>query len=124
MKKLLWLPLATLIFLGSCKPDKSVDTPKLRTDDPKALSAALKVWHGVRTNGNAPAMSANPNRPVLSQQSNNQNFKAIAGRYAIIQPEVESGSVAGYNIQVNGAGQYFKVDYSKPRDINGRFRNP
>ena len=124
MRKLIFLPFLALVFFYACKPDGSVEIPRVRTDDPKALSSAIKVCHGLRTQGNPPSSSTNPNAPQLDPGSNNQELVAIAGKYAIIQSEVTSGAVAGYYVRVNGAGDFFKVDYTKPRNISGRFVRP
>jgi hypothetical protein len=115
MRKLLFLPLA-FVCLYSCKPDGSNETPKVNTNDPKAVSSTLKIWHGARISGELPASNNNTSGPVLNPQSNNQNIKALAGKYAIIQPEVMSDKLSGYYIKVNGAADYFKVDYKKPRE--------
>jgi hypothetical protein len=115
MRKLLFLPLAFVLFYA-CKPDDSNQSSKINTNDPKAVSSALKVWHGARANGNLPASNNNPNGPALDPSSNNQSIKAIAGKYAVIQPEIMSGYLAGYYVKVNGASDYFKVDYNKPRE--------
>ena len=112
---------ALLIFIfSSCKKSGSDEETLVKPEDPVALSKAVSVWHGTRVTGNPPAPTNNPNSPVLEPQSNNQTIKAIAGRYAIVQPQLVSGSVAGYYIQINGASDYFKVDYSKPRNTGGR----
>ena len=124
MRKLFLFPLTILCILFACKREGSVEIPRVYPNDPKAVSSALKVWHGVRTNGTAPAPTSRAGSPVLDPQSNNQVIKAIAGRYAIIEPMVTSGDVAGYYVQVNGATEYFKVDYAKPRNISGRMSNP
>ena len=115
MRKIL-LPLAAVFVFYACKPDKPDNSGTLRPDDPKAVSSALKIWHSSRVQGNPPASNNNPNGPLLNPQSNNQTIKAVAGKYAIIQPEVMATSLAGYYIKVNGADEYFKVDYKKPRE--------
>ncbi len=114
MRKIL-IPLAALVLFYACKPDQPENPGKIRPDDPKAVSAALRVWHGARVNGNPPASSGNPTL-MLEPSSNNQSIMAIAGKYAIIQPEVLGSHLAGYYVKVNGAADYFKVDYKKPLD--------
>jgi hypothetical protein len=115
MRKLLFLPLAVVLFYA-CKPDGSTETTKVNANDPKGVSTAIKVWHGARVNGNLPAANNNPAGPVLDPSSNNQSIKAIAGKYAVIQPEIMGGYLAGYYVKVNGASDYFKVDYKKSRN--------
>ena len=115
MRKLSFLSLAFVLFY-SCRPDGSNETTTINANDPKAVSNALKVWHGARVNGVLPAANNNPAGPVLDATTNNQSIKALAGKYAVIQPVVTSGYLAGYYIKVNGSGDYFKVDYKKPRD--------
>jgi hypothetical protein len=125
MRKLLLLPLVIILSLIACQKEVSDVLPDaLIPNDPKSISLAIKVWHGIRSNGNLPTATGDSNAPILDSASNDQTIKAIAGRYAIIKPEVVSGSVAGYYVQVNGAPDYFKVDYSKPRNIGGRLSAP
>jgi hypothetical protein len=104
----------SLIAFYSCQkePKEKIDKV-ISSKDPATLSSSIKVWHGVRTQGNPPA-----EKGTALQLDNTLSgpLYAIAGRYAIIQPEVISGDVAGYNLQINGAPDYFKVDYTKPRN--------
>jgi len=116
MRKLFFLSIVLISALSSCKQDKNDDNGKISPDDAKAVSSAISLWHGARTQGNPPVPNNNPNGPVIDPFSNNQTIKAAAGRYAIIQPELVSGAVAGYYIKVNGASEFFKVDYKKPRE--------
>src|SRR5215204_2046504 len=115
MRNLLLLPLAFVLFY-SCKPDDSTETGKVNANDPKAVSSALKIWHGSRVNGSLPTANSNPLGPALDPSSNNQSIKAISGKYAVIQPQIMGGDLAGYYIKVNGAADYFKIDYKKPRE--------
>lgn len=111
------------IFLFSCQKEPNVKLEnKVSSKEPQNLSAALRVWHGTRTQGNMPS----PGGSVLQLvNSMTEPVRAFAGRYAIIQPEVISGNeISGYYVKVNGASEYFKVDYTKPRNINGRMSRP
>jgi hypothetical protein len=112
------LPFMAFVILYGCKPEGSAELPVVRPEDPKGVSAAIKVWHGVRTQGNPPAPSTSGGAPQLDNFSNNQQIPAISGRYAIIQPQVISGAVKGYYVRVNGATDFFRVDYNKPRELN------
>jgi hypothetical protein len=114
----------TTFLLYSCQRDVEgtlTDQSKVSSKDPAKLSASLKVWHGTRTTGNAPAPTGNI--PSIDPTTN-PTVKAFAGRYAIIKPEVLSGNIAGYYVGLANAGQYFKVDFKKPRDIPGRPGKP
>ncbi len=125
MRKVVLLPLMLVLLLFACQKEVSTDLPSTTgPNDPKSISLAIKVWHGIRTNGNVPGTTLNPNAPILDTGFNNQTLLAIAGRYVIIKPEVSSGSVAGFYVQVQGAPDYFKVDYAKPRNIGGRLAGP
>ena len=107
-------------IIYSCqKPVESTLPPPstVSSDNPAALSAALRVWHGQRTNGTPPA--SNGSTPMLDPTIN-MEIRAFAGRYAIIKPDVLTGEVAGYYVSVPGSGQYFKVDFSNPRNMPGR----
>lgn len=124
MRKIFLLPLiaaaSIAITLYSCQKeadDKIPGSGTISSDNPAQLSAALKVWHGKRTTGNPPA--ATGNIPQLDPTVNLE-VRAFAGRYAIIKPEVLNGEVAGYYLSIAGAGQYFNIDFSTPRNIPGR----
>ncbi|HEY0066882.1 MAG TPA: hypothetical protein VGB46_05955 [Flavisolibacter sp.] len=116
------LALSGIAMLISCQRefDPKIPGGPISSKDPASLSAAIKVWHGVRTQGTMPS----PAGSSLQLNPSTGPVRAFAGRYAIIQPEVLSGNVQGYYVKLNGAPEYFKVDYSKPRDINGRTRRP
>jgi hypothetical protein len=116
------LAFSGIVMLVSCQREFDPKVPQgpISSKDPVSLSAALKVWHGVRTQGAMPS----PAGSSLQLNPSTEPVRAFAGRYAIIQPEVLSGDVQGYYVKLNGAPEYFKVDYSKPRDINGRTRRP
>ncbi len=118
------LLLLSLIIFNSCQ--REVDgtlppAPAVSSKDPAKLSAALKVWHGTRTTGIPPRPTGN--MPAIDPTIN-PTVLAVAGRYAIIKPEITAGTVAGYYIGIPGAGQYFKIDFSKPRHIAGRSIKP
>jgi hypothetical protein len=110
---------AVAVIMFSCQKEDGYVAPddKISSDNPAELSAALRVWHGKRTTGNAPAPTGNI--PAIDPTINTE-IRAFAGRYAIIQPEVLTGEIAGYYVGIQGAGQYFKVDFSAPRNIPGR----
>ncbi|MDI3321865.1 hypothetical protein [Pinibacter soli] len=107
---------ATLsIALFSCQKnadDTIPESSKLSSKDPQALSAAITVWHGKRTTGAMPASSNTTD--IKLGTPNESSVNAIAGRHAFIHTNIESGDVAGYYVQINGASEYFKVDYAKP----------
>ncbi|WP_298739526.1 hypothetical protein [uncultured Chitinophaga sp.] len=120
MKKIFLFLLTAGITLYACKKDKdNQETPGVQIDpaDAKALTAAVKVFHGTNITGAIP-LTPVTEAPVLAASSNNQTIMAISGRYAVIIPEVASGEVSGYYVQITGADSYFKVDYSKP--VSGR----
>lgn len=104
----------SIITFYSCQrePNEKIDKV-ISSKDPQSVSSSIKVWHGLRTQGNPPAEKGT--NLQLDNSSPNLLY-AIAGRYAIIQPEVISGDVSGYYLKINGATDYFKVDYTKPRN--------
>lgn len=108
----------------SCKKSQEEKEPEEKTNsnlsskDPQALSAAVKVWHGERLQGNTPAPKGTALRLDASQSA--PVTPAFSGRFAIIQPAVAQGDVAGYYLQFTNAKEHFKIDYSKPR--GGRTR--
>ena len=108
------------IFIVSCQKDADPTLPPgstVSSDNPAQLSAALRVWHGKRTTGNPPASTGSI--PALDPTIN-MEVRAFAGRYAIIKPEVMAGEIAGYYVSIAGSGQYFKVDFTNPRNMEGR----
>ncbi|KAA2240044.1 hypothetical protein F0L74_28125 [Chitinophaga agrisoli] len=121
MKKILLVLLATGIAFYACKKDDKADTTTppteeveaVDTKDPQAMTAAIKVFYGANTKGTLPA-PVGTGAPIL--KANSAPIPAINGHYAVIAPELTSGSVAGYYVQVNGADSYFKIDYSKARN--------
>lgn len=117
------LSAASIIILISCQKEfnPKLEEPVISSKDPVALSKNIRVWHGVRTPGTAPVPRGTA---VQLDDFAAEPVKAFAGRYAIIQPTVLSGEIKGYYVGINGATEYFKVDYTKPRDINGRFSRP
>jgi len=135
MKKIVSLPLLTLfvcIFFLSCKKN-SADTTGNPGGNPDTttipsvtiiqamadLSAKLKVFHGQRITGQMPA--TNSTALSVDPPFNNKVF-AYTGRFAQIKPTVKSGSIAGYYLEVPSSGQYFKIDYSKPRNPNRQIK--
>ncbi len=116
------LAVLSIVTLISCQKEfnPGLEEPKLSSKDPVALSKAIKVWHGVRTQGTPPAPRGTD---LQLDNSSAEPVKAFAGRYAIIQPQIVTGEVQGYYVALNGANEYFKVDYTKPRDIPGRQSN-
>jgi hypothetical protein len=110
-----FLCFTAILFFASCKKTDVTqpEQPVLSSKDPQAVSAAVKVWHGERLQGNAPAprgsgldLDASASAPITF---------AFTGRYAIINPAIAQGDVAGYYLQFNGSKEHFKIDYTKPR---------
>jgi len=116
MKKLL-LPLITVCaaLLFGCKKDSSStgDPTSVSSKDPVALFRSLKIWHGTRQAGTAPSPTGGINAPSVTP---GEDVQALNGQFAIIKPHVLNGSVAGYYVGIEGAGEYFNLDYSKPRN--------
>lgn len=107
--------LTAIVAFYSCQKEPKEKIEKvISSKDPAALSSAIKVWHGLRTQGNPPAEKGSA---LQLDNTLTGPLYAFAGRYAIIQPAVVSGDVAGYYLRINGASDYFKVDYSKPRNV-------
>lgn len=112
--------LTSLIAFYSCQKEPNEKIDKIiSSKDPAALSSSLKVWHGIRTQGNPPSEKG---AALQLDNSSSDPLYAIAGRYAIIQPEIISGDVAGYYLKINGAADYFKVDYTKPRNTGRKIQ--
>jgi hypothetical protein len=124
MRKLLFALFGLAVLFSACQKDDvgKLDPPSDKIDPSNAqkVSDNIKIFHASRVSGNPPAPTTTANSPKLDPSSNNQSIKALAGRYAIIQPEVLSGEVAGYYVKVAGANNYFKVDYTKPRGLKNR----
>lgn len=120
-----WLSCLSLlsisIFIFSCQKNADPTLPpgsEISSDNPAQLSAAIRVWHGKRTTGSPPPSTGFT--PALDPNVN-PVIRAFAGRYAIIKPEVLSaGEIAGYYVSIPFSGQYFKVDFTNPRNVAGR----
>ncbi len=104
------------LFICSCSKPAAGDADQPSSKNPQALSAASKIWHGERVAGIAPS----PRGSSIQLDAGSPLTFAFAGRFATINPSVATGDVKGYYVQFNGASEYFKVDYSKPR--SGRLR--
>jgi hypothetical protein len=99
----------------SCKKETTPDsTNTLSSKDPVALSKSIKVWHGLRVQGKAPLPVGGANAPEI-ETPDAPIIHSFAGKFAIVKPTVVSGNIAGYYVGVNGAADYFKIDYTKPR---------
>ncbi|MDI3321384.1 hypothetical protein [Pinibacter soli] len=125
----LFAVLAVSIFLfSSCQkeasatnnqiPDNSI---KLSSQSPVAISNAIGVWHSQRVTGTVPASNKSTDLKINGLKT--EHIQAIAGSYGYIKPIVESGDVAGYYVQVEGATDYFKVDYTMPRKTSAISNN-
>lgn len=130
MKKvILVLTVASGLFFACSKsnnndapgPDPSPKTVNVK--DPKALTAAVKVYHGTLVNGAFPAASG-AGAPALSNTAYKDVIPAISGRYAVLPlilnvADGESAIVPkGAYVKIVGADSYFDIDFSK--SINGR----
>lgn len=115
MKKLIPGLLGVLLLASCSKSDPNNVGNNIDPQNATAISKAITVWHGSRVAGTPPPPSNNGSGPLLDPMFNNLSIKAIAGRYAMIQPLVAGGNVKGYYVQVQGSSEYFKVDYTRPR---------
>ncbi len=111
MRKIFLFSTLIALALASCKKTdtSSSSTTTLATSNASAVSAALKVWHGTNVQGTAPSGT----NGSLQIDQTAQELQSYKGGYAVIQPNVLNGTVAGYYLHVNGASNYFKVDFSK-----------
>jgi hypothetical protein len=122
MKKVLFLSaVACSMAFYACKKDNDSNTPVVPpvdtiaapAIDPVALATNVKIGYGgTRDSGNIPAASADANAPVLDPLYNGITYYAISKRYLVIYPNVTSGYVKGYYLQINGAKSHFKIDYT------------
>jgi hypothetical protein len=120
MKTNLYFFILLITALSSCKKDISPVEEKISSDNPAAISKNIKVFHGERIQGVQPAPKGGNNAPSIDGPDGG-SIIALAGKYAIIKPELLAGELAGYYISVTGANEYFKVDFTKPRILmNGR----
>jgi hypothetical protein len=120
--------LSILVFLiaaiASCKKESDPAKEKISSDNPVTLSKNIKVYHGERIQGVQPLPKGGSNAPAI-EGPDGGSIIALAGKFAIIKPELINGEVAGYYISVDGANEYFKVDFTKPRILtNGRGIKP
>ncbi|SEW12863.1 hypothetical protein SAMN05428988_2318 [Chitinophaga sp. YR573] len=115
MKKIiLFSAVACSLAFYACKKDSKTDTPA--TDDtstsidPVALSAAVKIGYATSVTGNLPTASAD-GPTLLIDGYDNRTYYAVNNRYVVIYPQSDKGFVAGYYVKINGAQNYFKIDY-------------
>ncbi len=109
--------LVILAVLFSCKKEgtsSSEQGNKISSKDPVALSKSIKAWHGIRIAGSIPKSIGGGNAPVIEAPEQNY-IHAFTGKFAIVMPVIASGDVAGYYVGIQGASEYFKIDYTKPR---------
>lgn len=121
------LPIAIAVVAGmsACKKDGTTTTITNTIRDTTittsyatgivnadSLTAGLKVAYGANVTGTFPATSTDAAAPLLDTLYQN-TYTVIRGRFLYIYPKMISGNVAGYYVQIKGAGSYFKVDYTK-----------
>jgi hypothetical protein len=107
----------TIIF-AACKKDKD-EAPVAPTDpetvapaiDPVKLSATLQVGYGTSIAAAFPTATTTAGAPMLQKKYDQRMHYAINGRYVILFPHLEKGDADGYYLKVNGASNYFKIDY-------------
>jgi hypothetical protein len=109
-----WLLWAMMIgiTLVSCQKNADDSIPQVSSKDPGALSEAITVWHGKRTTGTMP--SPGNTTDIVLGTPDESSVPATPGYQACIHTNIQSGDVAGYYVQINGANEYFKIDYTKP----------
>jgi hypothetical protein len=109
-----WLLWAMMIgiTLVSCQKNADDSIPQVSSKDPSALSEAITVWHGKRTTGTMPSPSNTTD--IILGTPDESSVPATPGYQAFIHTNIQSGDVAGYYVQINGANEYFKIDYTKP----------
>src|SRR3954470_8929142 len=122
MKKiLLFSAVACSIAFYACKKDSTTTTPDTTTPpaiDPVALSSAINVGYGTSITGSFPAASTTADGPVLmSDGYDKRTYYAVNDRYVVIFPHLVTGSVAGYYVKINGAANYYKIDYAAGYDL-------
>jgi len=117
--KMVGTTLILVIFAWACKKNESTDNTSTGLDpaDAVALTQNIKVNHGQKIEGVMPVPSGNG--VALATASNNKSSYAIAGKFAVIKPQISVGEVAGYYLHIVGDNKsHFKVDFSKP--VSGR----
>lgn len=106
MKKILF-PMIALLIVASCSKngddtDKGID-PK----DATTVAASVTVTNSEKKDGNMPPAANNTGSIVLYDP---QKIITLAGKYAVIEPSVQTGTPTGFNLQVKGASGYFKIN--------------
>lgn len=115
--------ISLLTAFVSCKKEDTPKEEKISSENPIIFSKNIKVYHGERIQGAMP-VPAGTNAPVIEAPGDGSVI-ALAGRFAIIKPELLNGEIAGYYLAVNGAPEYFKIDFNKPRLLtNGKGIKP
>jgi hypothetical protein len=121
------------VGLFSCKKEKTITVTNTVRDttiitsylsgqvNPDSLSAGLKVGHGTAVTGTFPEKTSDAEGPAIDSL-NKQEYKIVRNRFLVVHPKVLSGNIAGYYIQIAGAGSYFKVDYSQAFNLRSSIR--
>jgi hypothetical protein len=114
MKKIILFSAVACMAFFACKKDSKTDTTTPDESstgiDPVALSAAVKIGFASSTAGDLPAASAD-GPTLLIDGYDNRTYYAINNRYIVIYPQSDKGFIAGYYVKINGANNYFKIDY-------------
>jgi hypothetical protein len=130
MKKALFIgALACITAFYACKKDGTTTTVTKTVRDTTilnsyatglvnadTLTAGIKVAHGSNVTGTLPAASTDAAAPKLDSFFL-KSYSVIKSRYLAIYPSITSGNIAGYYVQIAGAGSYFKLDYTAAYNI-------
>lgn len=137
-KTLIVCAVAGILGTFACKKDNKIVTvtetvhdtintfiPVNGKVDPDALSAAISINNGTKTDGTFPAPSADADAPALDTMYSRM-YEVVEGGEMKIYPPNLKGNVAGYYVQITGAKSYFKVTTAEapitltlPMDIKG-----
>lgn len=127
MKKILLLSAVVCMAFYACKKDSKPEGPEepVKEIDPAnraELSSSIKVGYGSIVKAELPAASGIAGAPEIEGMNDN-GLSVISGRYIVIRTWLVSGTIAGYYLQINGAGEYFNIDYTKERNLRKSTRH-
>ncbi len=105
MRKILF-PMMALLFVASCSKDKGDADKGIDPGDAATVAASITVMNSEKKDGNMPPAANNTGSIVLFDP---QKIITLAGKYAVIEPSVQTGTPTGFNVQVKGASGYFKI---------------
>ena len=105
MRKIVFPVIALLVAVSCSKNNDNADNG-IDPGDATTVAASITVMNSEKKDGNMPPAANNTGSIVISDP---QKIITLPGKYAVIEPSVQTGTPTGFNVQVKGASGYFKI---------------